>query len=229
MNLDSVLEAVSSVRAPPPSAALVAAVHHPVAVRTRVPSREIAALVAMSVPLAFLHAYSNGLRTDLGRVSPAWLVAVGCAWLLAFVAPLVAVMLPARGSVIADPSRVLGSAALVPAFVVVLGITVAGSVQAPNLTNADEVSGIVRCLVSGLEVAAMPFIVAFLALRRAMPVDARAMGAALGGAGGALGGFALHLQCEAGGAVHTGFGHAGAAVVGAVIGYLLVGYLQRSR
>jgi len=212
---------------PPPSAALEVAVRGAAPVRPRAPLREIAVLVAMSIPLALLHAYANGLRADLTRVPIAWLVAVGLAWLLAFVAPIAAVMVPARASVIADPSRVIGAAALAPAFVVVLGTTLAGSVS-PAPTGSG-VGGIVACLISGLEVAAMPFAAAVLALRHALPVDARAMGAAVGGAGGALGGFALHLQCEAGGATHTGFGHAGAAVVGAIGGFAIFGALRRGR
>jgi hypothetical protein len=227
VNLDAVLRTMATASPPPPSAALEAVVRAPAPVRTRAPMRHIAALVALSIPLALLHAYANGLRTDLARVPLAWLVAVGLAWLLAFVAPIAAVMVPARASVIAEPSRVIGAAALVPAFVVVLGTTLAGSVS-PAPTGSG-IGGIVACLISGLEVAAMPFAAAILALRHALPVDARAIGAALGGAGGALGGFALHLQCEAGGAMHTGFGHAGAAVVGAFAGWAIIAVLQRGR
>lgn len=228
MRLDTTLRGLSALPAPPPSSALEALVRSTAAVRTRVPSRDVLALVALSLPLAFLHAYANGLRTDMSRLSPTWLVAVGAAWLLAFVAPLAVALVPSHGSVLAPTSRAFGATALALAFVVVLGITVAGSVAAPPMTG-DEANRTLACLVSGLEVAVLPFAAAMLVIRRVMPVDARGTAAALGGAGGALGGFALHMQCESGGALHVGVGHAGVAVLGAAIAYAAVGRFQRGQ
>jgi len=52
--------------------------------------------------------------------------------------------------------------------------------------------------------------------------------AALGAAGGALGGLTLHFICGFGGGLHVGLAHAGAVVLGAGIGALVLSPFLRS-
>jgi hypothetical protein len=51
-------------------------------------------------------------------------------------------------------------------------------------------------------------------------VDRWAIGAAIGAAGGALGSFALHLDCPVGGTAHLLLTHAGAVVLATLAGAL---------
>jgi hypothetical protein len=72
----------------------------------------------------------------------------------------------------------------------------------------------------------IPFALGVLALRRApQPVDTRWIGAALGAASGTLSALMLHAHCWVGGVFHTAVAHAGHALIGAVLGALLVPWL----
>jgi hypothetical protein len=69
----------------------------------------------------------------------------------------------------------------------------------------------------------VPFALGVLALRRApQPVSTRWIGAALGASSGTLSALMLHAHCWVGGPFHTAVAHAGQAVLGAILGALLV-------
>jgi hypothetical protein len=144
-------------------------------------------------------------------------VAVGLAWGAGFLACLLAAMIPARGSMLPDPVRATTAMLLGPIATIAFGITIAGSGAGPLTTSGGELRHGFACLFTALETAAIPFIGGALALRHVLPIDSRAVGAALGAAGGALGALALHLRCDSGG-VHVVLAHGGAATVGALLG-----------
>lgn len=158
------------------------------------------------------------LRVDPRASAPLfWLVAVGLAWGAGFVVCLAAAIIPGRRSMLPDPVRTTIVVLIGPAAMVAFGAAIAGAGAGPLPSWAGEVRHGVACLFTGLETAAIPFIGGVLALRRALPIDPRAVGAALGAAGGALGALALHLRCPSGG-MHVAVAHGGAAVVGALLG-----------
>ena len=90
---------------PPASAALLEAVRTMRPVRTRVPARDAAAVLAVGLVWPVV-AVSLGRR---GRTCPflpvGWVVVMALAWTGGVVAPLVAALLPRRGEVLADTGR----------------------------------------------------------------------------------------------------------------------------
>jgi DNA-directed RNA polymerase specialized sigma24 family protein len=73
------------------------------------------------------------------------------------------------------------------------------------------------CLELGLATAVVPIVLGSIALRGALPIGARPTAAALGAAGGSLGGLVLHLHCPIADALHVGLIHGGVTVVAAAL------------
>ena len=140
------------------------------------------------------------------------------AWAAGVVAPLVAALIPRRGEVLADGARAGRVAAVCASLLVLLGLV--ATVDAPGKTTIPEsfVRGWWHCVTFGLKVAVPVLIASAVVLRRVHPVGSWRVGAALGAAGGALGGLTLHFICGYGGGLHVGLAHAGAVVLGAGVG-----------
>jgi hypothetical protein len=161
------------------------------------------------------------------QVSWAWLAAVGLGWSIGFVACLTAAMMPGRRSMLPDPLRATLAMLVGPAAMVAFGATLAGWGAGPLPSWQGELRHGLSCLFTGLETAAVPFLGGAFVLRNTLPIDTRAVGAALGAAGGALGALALHLRCGSGG-MHVAVAHGGAAVVGALLGGAILPRIVRS-
>src|SRR5581483_10501100 len=181
---------------PPPSEALLDAVGRMKPVRTRQPARTLAAVIGLA--LAWAAAWLQlGLRPDFRELPPLWLAGAGLLWAIGFALPLSVALLPARGQVLprAGAARIL--AAAMPLALVLASLFAA---QAPSSRIAHDsqqwMQASIRCCVVGLAIGLVPFAVALFALRRALPVGTRAIGAALGAGSGALGGLILHLHCS---------------------------------
>jgi hypothetical protein len=78
------------------------------------------------------------------------------------------------------------------------------------------------CLLIGLVGAIVPAALAALALRGVVPVGRRWVAAALGAAGGALGGLVLHGHCPITERFHVGLVHGGVVLVAAAVAVLVV-------
>jgi hypothetical protein len=198
-------------------------------VTTSSPLRAVTALAAASFALASLHVVSAGWRADLARVPPSYLAVVAVAWGSSFLALLALTIVPRRGAMLPDPSRVFFVNVVGPIALVALGATWGRGPAPPMASWGGQLQQGAVCLFTGLEVAAVPFIGAALALRRTLPIETRALGAALGAAGGALGALALHFRCGVGGALHVGLAHGGTALVGALIGGAVLPRVVSSR
>jgi hypothetical protein len=214
---------------PPPHPALLDAVAGMRPVRTRAPWRTAFLLLAAGVvfPLGRL-AYGH-LRGDLSYLPLLWMVAGTAAWTIALAAVLTSAVIPRRGEVLANPVWA-GRAALVAAIALVaLGLI--ATVDAPGKTLSPRSFGWGwwHCIRFGLGVTGPILVVGAVALRGLHPFGGLRIGAALGAAGGALAGLALHFLCPYGGGAHVGLAHGGGLVVGAVLGALLLGPLLRTR
>jgi hypothetical protein len=223
--LDRRLRALSELPPPPPSPALLEMVHRGPGASTRAPARTLAFVVGVALAAALLHTLVAGVRKDLAELPPTWFYATAVAWLVAFFAPLAVGILPRRGSVLADSGRAAALAIAVP--VVLTSMAIWLRVDAPPATlmppAAAQLHYLGTCLSVGLGTAAVPFALAVYALRRAArPVATFWLGAAIGAANGALAAFVLHVHCPIGGALHVAVGHAGASVIGALVGALVV-------
>ena len=212
---------------PPASGALLEAVRTMRPVRTRVPRRAL--LLVLGVGLVWpVAAVIHRTRADLSFLPLAWVVAMALAWAAGVVAPLVAALIPRRGEVLPDGARAGRVAAVCASLLVLLGLV--ATVDAPGKTTlpASFASGWWHCASFGLKIAAPVLMVSALVLRRLHPVGSWRVAAALGAAGGALGGLTLHFICGYGGGLHVGLAHAGAVVLGAAIGAVVLAPFLRS-
>ena len=217
---------------PPPGAALQAAVEGMKAVRTRVPGRAVALVIAAAALFPLTSILRTGLRRDLSALPPAWVGAMGAAWAVGFLAVLLAALLPRRGEVLPDASRAARFALIAGAGLVLLGlfatVDAPGATQVPRTTWSAFTHYWWHCTLSSLQVIAPVLLVGALLLRRLFPVGGLKVAGALGAAGGAAAGLTLHFICPIGGALHVGLAHAGGVAVGALLGMLLLPRFLRS-
>jgi len=196
-------------------------------VRTRVPGRTMLLLlvVGLILPVATV---IHRTRADLPFLPVAWVVLMALAWAGGVVAPLIAALIPRRGEVLPDGARAARIAALCASLLVLLGLV--ATVDAPGKTTipASFPTAWWHCMSFALKVAAPVLIASALVLRRLHPVGSWRVAAALGAAGGALGGLTLHFICSYGGGLHVGLAHAGAVVLGAGIGAVVLAPFIRS-
>ncbi len=148
---------------------------------------------------------------------------MGGAWAVGFAALLGIAILPRRGQVMPNAHRALVAALAGMLALTAIGLALAQTAEGSKVPR--DTAELVRvswpCVAAGLLVALVPLAGGLIALRRAVPMGARALGATLGAAGGALGGFALHLHCAWATPLHVGFAHGLPIALAALIGALL--------
>lgn len=215
---------------PPPSAELLRTIAGARRVETRRPARALAFTVAASLAYAaaMLFALGRGpnpmLRRDLFLQPPAVMIALGLLWAIAFAVSLGVAVLPRKGQATPRAGAARWAWFGAPAALMLVSLALARAVPGVSLVardGADLFYSTLRCSAAALVVAALPLAAGMLALRRAVTVGARAIGAALGVAGAALGGLVLHLHCAWAEPLHVALGHGGAVVAGALLGALI--------
>jgi hypothetical protein len=222
---------LQSAEPPPPAADLLAAVQHMKPVRTR--SRFGAFLTVLGVgligPLASL--LFRPMRADMGALPRVWLAAGAALWLGAFVSSLAAALIPRRDDVMPAAGR---AARVAAAGMVVLFLFAAlATAEAPGVSVETRAMGgllgsCMHCWKFIFPIAGVFLLAGVFALRRVLPMGARRIGVALGAAGGAMAGFALHFQCPIAGAAHVVAAHVGGmALVAIVGGVVLPAVLER--
>ena len=220
------LASVAGGEVPPPGAALLAEVGGMKAVRTRAPIRTLAAIAAVAAVVPVVSVVRLGLRSDLPALPLGWVVAMAVAWCMALLATLLPALLPRKGEVLADAGRAARFALIAGTSLIVLGLF--ATVDAPGHTRLPEATwqGFGRawwhCIRFSLEVIAPVLAISALLLRRLFPAGGLRVAAALGAAGGMIGGLTLHFICPLGGALHVGLGHAGGVAIGALVGMLVL-------
>jgi hypothetical protein len=201
---------------PPPSAELLALVGQGGAVRGRRPVRQLVIFLAVSLlvgaalvagPARWI--WGCALRPDLSLLPHVWVVGAGALWLSAFVILAPLLLLPVRGQVLLRV-RVLRLAPLV-AWLALAAVSLA-SPAVPGVSfvardPATAVSTALQCFAAALVFALGPVLLGLASLRRAIPVGAGWVGAALGAAGGVLAGLCLHLHCPWASPSHVLAGH----------------------
>jgi len=217
---------------PAPSPALLEAMARVTPVRLRRPGRAFAFVAAASAAFAGAWLAAFPARPDLPFLPRLWFGALALGWFAAFLGPLAAAMIPRRGAVLPDAPRAGRLAAA--AVLVLLFAGFALTPSAPGHTIFFEgaraqVAGVLRCMTFALLIALVPLLFGIVALRRVLLVGSARVTAAVGAAGGALGGLVLHLLCPAGGAVHVGLGHGGGVAVAALLGAGIGALLDRRR
>ena len=213
---------------PPPGPTLASAIGNIKPVRTRVPARTLTVILGIGLIVPLFMLAMVGPRLDLGALPRAWVVLMGLVWALAALAPLLAATVPPRGEVLASAARA-GRIAL-GATLGLLLLAFFATVDRPGRTvvpgSAAEAAW--HCLRAGLQVVVPVLVASLLLLRRAFPIGGRRIAAAIGTAGGALGGLTLHFICPIGGGMHVALGHAGGMIAGALLGMLVLPRFLRS-
>ena len=224
--LDDALRSLEKMSVPPPSRALMDLVRAAPAVPRRRPLRLFGVVLLVSLIVLALHIHSHDVRHDFSAISKPWFWTMTGAWFAAFVVPLVVALVPRRGAMFVSSRAAQLVALAIP--ILALAMAVLFRIDAPPATRIPKTTTetllyIEWCLVTGLEMSAIPFALGVLVLLRApLSLQTRWVGAALGAANGALAGLMLHVHCWVGGGLHCGVSHAGQSVLGAVIGALLV-------
>jgi Negative regulator of sigma F len=224
--LDAALRALGNATPPAPSAALEALVRDTRPVSVTRPARTALLLMLASLALLAVHVHSHDVRHDYGALPGWWFWTMAGAWAATYAAALSLALVPRAGAMLVESRRAKVAAFVVPAIAIVL--TVVLRIDAPPATKvavplAQALEELEWCLVTGLEMTAVPFALGLLVVRRAaLPLDVRWIGATVGAANGALAGLMLHIHCNVGGAMHTGVAHAGQVVLGALLGALIV-------
>jgi hypothetical protein len=230
--LDRRLRVAGETPAPPPSPEMLKVVASGKPVRTRSRFGAFLLVLVLGAAVPALTLIRVPLRRDLGALPPVW-VAIGAAlWAMTLVVSLAAALVPARGDVL--PSAGRASRASTIAMGLVLLFTAAWTAYAPGVSLRPEDVGktlIQSCYECGkyvLQIAAIVVILGLLFLRRVLPVGGRRIGVAIGAAGGALGGLALHFVCPIAVTGHVLLSHVGAMVLASLAGALVFqGFLGR--
>ena len=214
---------LSSLPAPPPpplGAALEGELGRLAPVRPRRPLRDAAIILATGLGFGGAMLAMMKVRRDLLELPLSWLILMGLAWLLGFVVPAWLVVVPPRGQVIARWRAAAVAGAISAVLFVVCGFVIqpSGPSSLPSLASPLHSFG---CLEIGLIASIVPISLSAIAVRGAFPVGSRWAAAALGGAGGALGGLMLHFLCPVTDPVHVGVMHGGVVIAAALLSALL--------
>jgi hypothetical protein len=218
---------------PPPAADLLAAVKSMAPVRPRSRFGPFLAVAALGLIAAALAVLLRPLRRDLGALPVGWVVGAALLWLAGGAAALATALVPRRGDVL--PAAGLASRVGVGATVALLLFALLATVSAPGISLRSSDLGqtllhsCIHCLTIGLPIGLVFLLGGFAALRRSLPMGARRIGIALGAAGGAIGGLALHFKCPIADTAHVVLAHAGGMVLSAIGGALLLPWLLERR
>lgn len=218
-------ELLDEVRPPPPPpeiGALLDAELARLAPRaTRRPWRDLMVVLLGGLVTAAALLVLMRVRKDLAELPRLWLVLMALGWLAGFAIPAYLALVPPAGQMVAR-----WRAAAVASAISALGfVTVGFLIQPSGPSSAVRTQSVLHghaCLELGLGAALVPVLLAALAVRGAFPVGSRCAAAALGAAGGALGGLLLHFHCSLADPWHVGVMHSLVVVVGGAISALIV-------
>ena len=192
-------------------------------VKTRAPRRQLAGILALSLLYASGVVALSGLRRDLGALPLAHVVAFAALWLVSFASVSWLVVVPARGQMMPRARLAAVVAGAAAAILIAAGLFLPRTAPGLSTVYAPTVSAVVEhagCIRWGLLGAALPILLAALAVRGSVPVGSRLAAAALGAAGGALGGLVLQFHCPITERFHVGFVHGGLVVLAALVAVL---------
>jgi hypothetical protein len=189
-------------------------------VKTRAPARQLAGIMALSLLYASGLVALIGLRRDIGAM-PRWhFLSFAGLWLASFSSVSWLVVIPPRGQIM--PRARLAAVVAGCAAVLLIGGGLLLPRSAPGLSTvySPTVSAVVEhagCIRWGLLGAALPILLAAIAVRGSVPVGSRLAAAALGAGGGALGGLVLQFHCPITERFHVGLVHGGLVVLAALL------------
>ncbi|HTJ47354.1 MAG TPA: NrsF family protein [Kofleriaceae bacterium] len=215
--LDAVLAGVALPAAPPMCDELERELGALAPVRARNPRRDLALVIGASLAYAGAFLAILRLRRDLDGLPMGWLAAYAAAWFAGFASLAWLAIVPPRGQMM-PRWRAAGIGAVIASILFIAGGILLHQ-EAPNSVyyGWDKFHRGHWCLEIGLATAIVPATLGAIVLRGVLPVGSRWAAAALGAAGGSLGGLVLHLHCPIADGVHLGIVHGGVVLVSAVL------------
>lgn len=211
--------------APPASPALIEAVGKMKPVRTRARLTGFLAVFVVAILWPAFTLLTHPMRRDLAALPLAWVLIGAILWAGSFGLPLAVAMIPSRHQVLPSVGRasLLGLLGMVMLFLFAAFWTA----HVPGVSLRPEDLGqtfLESCLACGgyvLQIAAILLLAGFMLIRRVLPVGGRPLGAALGAAGGALAGLALHFHCPVASTAHVLLSHVGAMALACAAGAII--------
>ena len=220
-DLDAILSGAPLPPAPPLGDALERELAGLAPVRARNPRRDVAIVLAASLAYAGAWLALLRVRRDCGELPVAWLVAYASAWFASFASLIWIAVVPAKGAMM-PRWRPAGVGAFVAAAAFMIGGLLLDQHGPSSLDyGLAHIHHGHWCLEIGVAIAIVPASLGSIVLRGSLPVGARWAAAALGAAGGSLGGLVLHLHCRIADRWHLGLVHGGVVLVSALIGAAL--------
>ncbi len=230
--LDDRLRALGSADGVPAlGSELEAAIADMGSVRTRRPMWQWGAIAAVSLAYAAGLVWFFDVRRDLGGLPRAWVVVYATAWLLGFCAFTFIAVVPRRGDVMPRWRAAAIAAAVGGVAFPAAGLLFATHVPGQSILADASVRQFAAysqwCTEWGLITALVPVALCAVVLRGAVPVQSRWVGAAIGAAGGCLGGLMLHFHCPIADRFHVGLVHGGVVAIGALVAAVVVPRVAR--
>lgn len=226
--LDRMLAATRPEVAPPPGAALEAELRAMRRAAPRSPARQLAMMMLVLGATAAAGVALTGLRRDVRDLPPAYVALGAAVWALLAIGLGAAALVPAPGQALPRVRLAAGLTSAAAIAVVVLGVLVHPR-GAHSVSLGDDLFAGHACAEVGLGLAVLPVAGLTWLLRRAIPVGDRALAAAIGAAGGAVGGLVLHLHCAIVDPLHLGVMHGGVVGAAALLSAVLVAPALRPR
>lgn len=191
-------------------------------VATRRPRRQLVLVLATAGLVITALLLVLGVRADVRELPAAWMPVVGVAWLAGLVLAARFALIPRRGAVM-PRWRIAALVALATSCAyVALGLVLHPAGPSSLNYGIEHFLSGHGCLELGLATAITPVVLGSWCLRRAAPVRTRWIAAALGAAGGCVGGLLLHFYCRIADGLHIGLIHGGVVGFAAVIAALVV-------
>lgn len=187
----------------------------------RRPWRDLAVVLAGGLATATALLALMRVRKDLLELPRLWLVLIALGWLAGFVIPAYLALVPPAGHMVARWRAAAVASAISALSFVAVGFLIQPHGPSSSMRTESVLHGH-ACLELGLGAALVPVLLAALAVRGAFPVGSRWAAAAIGAAGGAVGGLLLHFHCSLADPWHVGVMHGLVVVVAAAISALLV-------
>jgi hypothetical protein len=199
--------------------------------RPRAPARQLGGIVALSLLYAGGLVAAIGVRRDLAQLPIGWVIGFAALWLVSFASITWLVVVPPRGHVMPRWRSAATLAATAAVLLIAGGLLVPREVPGvstmyePSMWSVLEHAG--ACVAFGMTGVIVPVALAAIAVRGSVPVGSRWAAAAIGAAGGALGGLVLHMHCPIAERFHVGLVHGGVVVLAALVAALMAGLSRK--
>lgn len=224
--MDEPLQYIASkdIEAPELPAALLDEIQSSKPVKPRVPKKDWALYVILSVGVSGLFLYFGGFRSDMQGLPLPWVLAYAALWLVGFALISRLAIVPDKHSMMPAFQRCLWATTIACALAIGIGFLAPHLVSSLPHSHEDDAVAVIKhgqkCLRFGIATAIIPTLLGLFLLRGIAPMRSKRVAATVGAAGGALAGCVLHFHCSMNGSIHLGLAHGGVVLISALVAVL---------